>query len=467
MKWFKMLWLTSEERKILKEAKEKQEKDNREGDSGYTPPSTSTTEQSTIPPRHIMDYGLMEPKAPDRPYKNILYCDGHITVVFANGDVICKTGVDNSLFQDVKSAKTQSEIEDLLVDQVYTSHDEQEIDTEYDRRLIMNSLDVIRDSGDFTIKGNTVTMKGVNLDIPAPVIASFIEILEKLECSMDEEERKELQDSYTALTMFWLKLALNPLAQSREDLLLFVRKNDVRITRNGNLILYRRIVSKGGTDKALLSFVSQTYYSIKKSGRDPREYAVGKGEKGYYVVSLNDEYKFNSELIGNLQVMYLELPTFKENDYGAWYAMNTSIKIGGIYSIPDNKINLNNGICAAGGLHAASVDYNYSGYGDTPVVVLVNPSKAITVPLGDVGKLRTTEMFVACINDKPQGIHFDDNGLSAFDEEYHDFTLEELEDAARNKTFYGLSVQDNVPSVSLVDLDQIRNLLKNRVKHIV
>lgn len=75
-------------------------------------------------------------------------------------------------------------------------------------------------------------------------------------------------------------------------------------------------------------------------------------------------------------------------------------------------------------------------------------------------------MFVACVNDKPHGVHFDESAIAAFDEEYHDLTLEELEEAAKTKNFSNLSVQDKVPAISLVDLNQIRQLLRSRIQKV-
>ena len=63
-------------------------------------------------------------------------------------------------------------------------------------------------------------MKGVNLVIPPVVLASFIEILEK----RNHGSNGNLDDEYQALKMFWLKLALNGMEQSRNDLLNFVKK---------------------------------------------------------------------------------------------------------------------------------------------------------------------------------------------------------------------------------------------------
>ncbi len=464
MKWFKFDWLFSKERR---EARRKTQE---------TLESIKTTVETIAK--------AMPVPAPDtalgKPYKNIIYSSGNITVVFPDGTVLDKMNVDREFFEKIRNAYSQTVIEGLMIDNVPPPVPQLHVaETEEERQIVADNLDVLRDHPDFVVAGNQVNLKGVALLIPAIILSSFIEILEKQEIVAENIragqgvldhliiEEEDLFEQYHALKMFWLKLALNPLPQSREDLLTFCRKNDVRISNNGNLILYRRIVSKAGADLKYVGFISQSYYSLKKKGQDPKNFAVGSKNNGFYFVDLREDGYNVQELIGNLQHLYLELPDYENNNFTAAHDRTMKIKIGAIYSIPENKINLNNTICAAGGLHAAAVDYNYSGFGDTMVVVLVNPSKAITVPLGETGKLRTTEMFIACINDKPQGVHFDESALTAFDDEYHDLTLAQLEEAASRNSFEGLTVQEHAPAISLVDLKAIKEMLKQRIKAII
>jgi hypothetical protein len=439
MKWFKLGWFTSKEREELKKAE-----------------------------KPVIE--VVAEEVPKKPYKNIFYSNRNLTVILQSGTMLSKANAPVELLNRVESADSEDTIKQLLVDVSEPKTVQTGIETKEEREVVSKNLDVLRDHPDFVVKGQDVFLKGVNLAMPAPVIASFIELLEKLAFEFGNEDSDKLywslENQIDALKMFWLKLALNPLPQSREDLLVFARKNDIRITRNGNLILYRRIVTKEGADTQFVTFVTQNYYRIKKEGFDTRQFAIARQGDGYSLIDLNEYDGTGDVPFVNLQVAYLELPTYETNTFTSAHDRNVEIKLGGVYSIPEDKINLNNSICAAGGLHAAAVDYNYSGFGDMPVVVLVNPSKAITVPMGETGKLRTTEMFIACVNDKPLGTHFDEDALAAFDSEYHDVALSQLEEAARNKSFEALSVQNEVPAVSLVDLNTIKEMLKNRVRQV-
>lgn len=455
MNWFKSLWLTSEERQILKEAKESKLRQLNQ---------PTVTKSATV---------LQEDILVPRPYSKLLYSNRNITVIFPDGDIMTASDIDMKIFEDVREATSKAYIQTLLIGKVPVT---EELEVIKEKQLVKDNLQIFRGSNDFIVTNGEVFLKGVNLALPPAIVFSFIELLEKREAQevgsdvrneFSQKKWDELDEQYNALKMFWLKLALSPFDQSRADLLTFIKRNDVRITPNGNLVLYRRIVSTGREDKSLTTFVSQSYYDRKKQKKShthPRNYSIVRMD-GTLTLVKTDEIPEGSQVLGILDDMYKNLDKLSENTFTSSYNRGQQkIKVGCIYKIPDDEINLDNGNCAAGGLHAAAVNYDYSGFGDTPVVVLVNPSKAITVPVGETGKMRTTEMFIACINDKGIGHHFDEDALSSFDEEYHDLTLQELEEAISSKTFVKLEIKDNKPKLQIVDIEKIKQLLEERVQ---
>lgn len=450
MKWFKFDWFTSKEREELNTLRRlEQQRQSNLSVIAYPSAGDTTTERA------------------ERPFKSLYFSGDIITVVLRDGSLISKKG-DKGVFELVRDATTEKDVLDLL-SETQVAVTVSRIESPEERELVLNNLSILSANPEFEVKGKNVFLKGVNLSMPASVISTFIEICEKLD-KVDipgkEDEFKELDEQYQALKMFWIKLALNGLEQSREDLLRFVKENDIRITRNGNLVLYRRIVTvgeKGTVDRRLIEFVSQQYYKVKKNKKGPGNYWVYEIDGDY----LLENYESSNFLIGNLKELYNKLPEMEANKYTSAHNKGRyTIQIGSIYKEDESKINLDNGLCAAGGLHAAAVNYDYSGFGDTPVVVLVNPSKAITVPLNDKAKLRTTEMFIACINDKPIGQHFDEDSLSAFDEEYNNLTIQELEEAIKDKSFKVASVEDKVSPITFTDLESIKNMLQSRVKKV-
>ena len=405
-----------------------------------------------------------------KPCRNILYSNGIVTVVMKDGVILSKTG-DTSLVRELSEAIDESSVYSLM----NIPRQQEEVDCrKEEKEIAIKGIEFLRDHPEFIVQGDVAYLKGVKLELPAVVIATFAEIIANIDEATSSEAIQEWEKRFNALKMFWLQLALSPLEQCREDLLTFVTENDIRITPNGNLVLYRRIVKVGDTNKALTTFVSQQYYKVKKNKKSPKNYQVfsvsNDAETFEYILgnSIADPkvQSWNTqELKGTLYDLYHSLGENEDNKFTSWHKRGKhTIKVGTVYKIADKDINLDNGLCAAGGLHAAAVDYNYSSFGDTPVVVLVNPSKAITVPKGETGKLRTTEMFIVAVNDKPHGVHWDDDALAAVDEEYHQYTLSELEEILESKSFEKLMVEDNLPSVSIADIQSISAMLRNRVK---
>jgi hypothetical protein len=112
------------------------------------------------------------------------------------------------------------------------------------------------------------------------------------------------------------------------------------------------------------------------------------------------------------------------------------------------------------------VDYDYSGYGDTPVVVLVNPAKTITIPRGEISKGRTVEMKVALLNPNGHGVHIDEDLIEAADQEYNTHTLEQLQQVLETKTWDALEIDGEVPNISLKDVARIKEMLQQRITEI-
>lgn len=469
MDFFKLGWLSSKERKELnalrdenKQLTEKSmalvEKFSKQEDLGPTYPANST----------------------ERPYKNLFYNNETLTVVFQDKSILHKTPVTQDEYNSIKNSSTRDEIEELMGNKQIAPINLVEIDTPSEIEAVRQSLDIFQGNSDFEVINGELFLKGVSIPVPTVIAGSFIEILENINHiqvgiflkDRDFPELEEFEESYEALKMFWLKLALNGLEQSRQDLLSFVRKNDVKITRNGNLVLYRRIVSLKAekAEKDLIAFISQEYFKIKRWKKATINYYIWKNiQTG--TLSLTQHSGIDTDnvekCLGNLNDLYKNLDKRESNKFTSAHNKGRyTIKVGTIYKEDEGKINLDNGNCGAGGLHAAAVDYDYSGFGDTPVVVLVNPSKAITVPVNDFKKLRTTEMFIAAINDKPHGIHFDDSTLSAFDEEYNNLTVIELEEAIKNKSFAPASVLNKVSPITFLDLEHIKDMLKKRITKI-
>lgn len=458
--FFSFEWLSSNERK-----KQKEEQQMKLAELAIKEKKLQISEFESMQAALQEEFKRQVAEASTKPYKSVRVIGKTCLVVLNDGTTLSKD--DPELVGLVRQAQSEEKIIEL-----FTRYEKIENNNKEEEELVMKNIDILREHVDFQVKGGSVFLKGVNLAIPPVVLASFIEILEKIEgvyeaigegCISCEVE--EFEEKYEALKMFWLKLCLNGREQSREDLLAFCNENDVRITKNGNLILYRNIVSTGKTNQLHTEFVSQQYFKVKGQKKSPKNYWVWQEDDGNFKLTTQDLTSDGvGTNMGNLYNLYQDLSNYPGNSYTSWNNKGKyEIKIGSLYKIEEDDIDLDNGVCHSGGLHAANVNYDYSSYGDTKVVVLASPSKAITVPLGDRGKLRTTELFVCCINDKEYGEHFSDEDLSVFDEEYNHLSVQELESALKEKSFGAINVKNETSPLTVMDIENVKEMLKNRI----
>ena len=319
---------------------------------------------------------------------------------------------------------------------------------------LLDYLGIFGDSEDFDIKDNRLYFKGIHsIAIPNAITAHFVSLAITLSNEPDNQRQERLVEIYNGLKMFTLKLLCNPLESSRDQLMTFVTNNDVKITNNGNLVLYRRANNIGG-DNELVQAISTQYLKIKAWKKSPKNYWLTN-----YTTVHTSAIQGN---LGNLQELYDNLPNLKENKFVAQHQGAMEFKIGDVYKIEESEVDLNAGVCHAGGLHCCSYDYDYEGYGDTPLVVLVNPTKTITVPTYEIKKMRVSEMYVVGIHENV-GNHISDELIHSFDENYHNYSLEELEDALKNRSVANVSVAEAVSELPIKEIVNIKDLLSKRI----
>lgn len=404
----------------------------------------------------------------------------NIDVVFTDGDVISAV-VESNIYEQIRNTSSKEDVLRLLTPNNVkgSDYDIDKNDEKFIKEQITPIVDILSDVQDFKVVNTDVFLKDVNsISIPSSIVAEFIRIVSL----MDENRQREygleyiskdadLSEEYNSLLMFTYKLLLNPLKESREQLLNFIKKNDIKITSYGNLVLYRACWESKNEDTELIRFVAKEYLKIKAWKKSPKNYTVA-SRLGNYKLLLNNEIPKDDnpywENQGNLAELYSKLPEMQSkgkqyySDHG-----KKKIVIGDIYKIDDKDVNLDANVCAAGGLHCASYDYDYSGFGDTNLIVLVNPSKTITVPTYDFSKMRVSEMMIVGINPNERGVHIDEGFYSNLDENYHNYSIDELQEAFKNKSFEPISVSTEVTELSLKEVVNVTDILKNRIVEIV
>lgn len=400
----------------------------------------------------------------------------NIDVVFTDGDVISGV-VEQYIYEQIRNASSKEEILNLLIPKNIKGSD-YDLDKEEDdiKTQIAPIVSILSEIDDFEVAGEDVFLKGVkSIAIPSSIVAEFIRIVSEMDKNREKEygleyisKDADLGEEYNSLLMFTYKILLNPLKESREQLLNFVKKNDAKITSFGNLVLYRACWEAKSESDALVKFVAKEYLRIKAWKKSPKNYCVLE-EDGVYTLGKTDSEDDSRAISqGNLAELYAKLPEMQSegkqyySDHG-----KKKIVIGDIYKIDDSEVNLDSGVCHSGGLHLATVDYNYGGYGDTNLICLLNPSKTITVPSSEIKKLRCSEMMVVGINPNERGVHIDEGFYSNLDENYHNYSLEVLQEALKNKSFEPISVSTEVTELSIKEVAKVTDILRNRVVEIV
>lgn len=106
----------------------------------------------------------------------------------------------------------------------------------------------------------------------------------------------------------------------------------------------------------------------------------------------------------------------------------------------------------------------FSGFGDTGVLALVNPSKVRSVPYYEGNKMRVSEMFIAAVVDIEEYKNsVSDSDIADYSQDYFNQSVEELEEIVKSKKFDTLTCQEQLPAVSMLNIEEIKNSLKKKV----
>lgn len=422
-----------------------------------------------------------------QPCKNKLIYNAnnqYVVVIDCNDDTF-EGYVSPEKMEKLKTVTTEEIIALLTPAKVKEKQEENNVEKE-EKGIVSNFLDIFDGVEDFEVVGDKVFFSGVkSVEIPSLIVARFVELIEKISyfreqysdnhASFETEDTLKLtslEQEYESLKAFTLKLLTSPRQESINQVLSFCRHNDLRISKKGNIIAYRRV--KEFTDvtmpdnSELATFVQESVDKVKKWKKSVKNYEVF-DDNGYVFVHTDKVNAYNKH-VGNLYELYNNQSALKpettklytsSHNYGKY-----TFAIGDIYKAEEGDIDVDAGQCHSGGLHFAACSYNYSGYGSQGVVVLINPAKTITIPLNEVQKGRTTEMKIACLNPNEIGIHIDESLIEEADEQYNEYTLEELQQVISQKTLKPLSVEEEVTNLSIPEVVNIKDLLSKRVVNI-
>ena len=276
----------------------------------------------------------------------------NIDVVFTDGDVISGV-VEQYTYEQIRNATSKEEVLNLLIPKNIKGSD-YDIDKEEDdiKTQIAPIVSILSEMDNFEVVGEDVFLKGVkSIAIPSSIVAEFIRIVSEMDKNREKEygleyisKDADLEEEYNSLLMFTYKLLLNSLNSSREDCLNYVKKYDIKLTNTGNMIMYRRIVSVDDSNKDLIEFVSKQYLKVKSWKKSPKNYWVNIQRETENTLMLVEDkiHELNLDgCLGNLAELYNNLSELQENRYTDDYTRSYDIRIGEVYKIREEDIDVN------------------------------------------------------------------------------------------------------------------------------
>lgn len=301
----------------------------------------------------------------------------------------------------------------------------------------------------FEHKNEAYYRKGIEVSLPETIINAYL----------------DPKSDFKSIDNFWLWLCLNPNEESRQDLITFIKHHGMHITKEGLVLGYRRVISKQNSNKAYIDFISNEYLKVKtKWKKNPSDffvYQIEYTENDTQFVVSHSSKNFEGKLIGNLKELYLNLDS-EEIQFTDAHTRSYDYKIGIENRMDRSQGNQSNLVSCSTGFHVASKHYNYSGFGDTPVLVVFNPMDVLASPKGEVGKLRVCAFTIlATLKQDEDGklLENEDVDYSDLLSEVSHSHLEKLDSLLNSTTLYESTINNKINKMTVESINGIRNTL--------
>jgi len=451
-------------------------------------------------------------EAAGQPYQSAKLVNDVLTIVMNDGSVITKMDATEDHYAAVELAKNVADLYSIVSDPSVVNEKIEEEKKLARLKALREGLAVLKESGEFTVDGDSVYFKGISRSLPQLLVEELID-----EVSRAKELGIPLKDSdgYQSLKRFFMWCALNPRAEVAHELYRFLKENSFRITKQGFFVALRNVVTLHGSPE-LVHFISNTYNKVKAVWKkSPDDYSVflenGEyklihedklhreetytttvcpqcdGEGGYYDDGdyYEDEDEWNEtewiecdacggtgevepyevthivkvdhgELIGKLTDLYLDLPNRHENRFTDDWTKTFDIRVGKVVNMPKESCNWSTQDCAAAGLHFTSDQIHYVGCGDQSVLVLINPMKVVGIGTHKGRCYEYLPIMTVPRDEATEILHDNQFDTLQLDEEYAIRELENLEIKVQEGFVAESSKYEfNLPNVSSTDIRNI------------
>lgn len=415
-----------------------------------------------------------------------------MTIVLLNGNILNLQGATKELFMEVQAASSDEEVLELYFknlpqerkeviqkeenERIEEAQREVQEEERYQEEVkeyeaVQSGFQILVETGDFEVREAAVYAKGIDISLPKLLIERFMEIVTGINAG-----NPDALEEYQAFQRFWMWCSLNPNAQSREDLFKFLKNHDLKVNKNGFFFAYRRVVKKNQEDniqdEELVKIVSNGYLKIKTHKKSPAKHWVVKTEDQGYIISKTNEPKEGS-VVGNLKEMYDNLSTLHDNLYTDNHTKTFNIKIGEEVAMDPTKTDWDSSRECSYGLHVGNKNFGFGSFGDTPILVLVNPMKVVAVPKYDSNKMRVWAYLpVATLGDGEEAKFLGQSDIDTLEiaEGYFVDQVKELDKMVKENTPEELAqhkmvakLPEKVVKVIKNTLDEAKKSISNRV----
>lgn len=443
-----------------------------------------------------------------QPFSSAKLVNDVLTIVMNDGSVITKMDATENHYAAVQLAKNVADLYSIVSDSNVVNERVEEEKKLARLKALREGLSVLKESGEFTVDGDSVYFKGISRSLPQLLVEELID-----EVSRAKEFRIPLKDydGYQSLKRFFMWCALNPRAEVAHELYRFLKENSFRITKQGFFVALRNVVTLHGSPE-FVHFISNSYNKVKAVWKkDPDDYTVFL-ENGEYKLVHNDklyreeiltdttceecwgdgefyddedgrwtqctvcdgtgeveeyEYTINvkvdhGEKIGELTALYLDLPNRHENRFTDDWTKTFDIRIGKVVNMPKEQCNWSTQDCAAAGLHFTSDQIHYVGCGDQSVLVLINPMKVVGIGAHKGRCYEYLPIMTVPREEATTILHDNQFDTLELDEEYAIRELENLEIKVQEGFVAETSKYEfNLPNVSTADIRSIVGSLED------
>lgn len=390
---------------------------------------------------------------------NIVRFNSSLTVAFSDGTVLTSSSCTDELFNDVVAHQNdENYVKSLLSPKIKEVVEKVE--------SVKDILIRVKKSKILSLVGSSIYIKSIcELSVPQDLVEAILDA--------EESKNTDLVQSYLN---FWTLASQNPDSRARMNLFWFLSKYGLTVTKSGFFVAYRKVLVKSEgkvVDNTLTKFITDSYFAIKAKKKGPKSFTIIKSttDLGLYVVK--SEKAVNLEptetILGNVEELYKGLSSNPESEkssvtiYTDAHTKTFEIKIGEIVTMDRDKCDAVQENTCSRGLHVASREWirsHGSGFGNTNLVCLINPSDVVAVPPQDsYGKMRVSAYYPVKVADAD----FNDTIPDGFEDDFITKVISFSKinnDEAKTYNFAVSEIPEVNKTTILQRLDDIKNMKK-------